>query len=330
MGPEFMKILEGSGNIVNRLKSTDLTSYDFMSMEVQVNTVWIIKLNYMGLVDASKRVLHTTTEDKRPGARPYFSLTCTAMWQRDGPERVTRWMDEYAGLPDSAAVLDFIRHAIATPFPPMRPCIPEGMYFELNLAPHGPALRPFLNSLRAPFKWIIESPAIAEWHSEVAMAGKEDRLAAYAALARKTKEAGNAAFAKRDRDGAVELYKEAIEHAVRAATEGASEESMKREQVYRLLAICASNCAAAYLLEGDGMDAQKALESAQEAEEFDKSYVKGYQRQARAHEILGDLDKAIDVMERARACPDVTENMKSGIESRLAELQLNRASASEK
>ncbi|KAI0064270.1 hypothetical protein BV25DRAFT_1914485 [Artomyces pyxidatus] len=89
--------------------------------------------------------------------------------------------------------------------------------------------------------------------------------------------------------------------------------------MYRLLAICSSNLAAAYLLEGDGMYAEKALESAERAEEMDPTYEKGYYRQARAHEVMGNVDKAISAMERALACPEIVD--KSAIDVRIAELQ---------
>ncbi|KAI0054291.1 hypothetical protein BV25DRAFT_1922832 [Artomyces pyxidatus] len=99
---------------------------------------------------------------------------------------------------------------------------------------------------------------------------------------------------------------------------------MQREQVQRLLAVCASNCAATYLLDGEGMDPQNALRHAEAAELFDKSYIKGYYRQARAHEILGNIDKAVAVLERARACPDIAD--KSGLEAQLGELQEKKVS----
>ncbi|KAI0065832.1 hypothetical protein BV25DRAFT_1821514 [Artomyces pyxidatus] len=321
--PDLMKHFEGAAKILDKLKARDLSSYDFTSLEVQVNTAWLIKLDYSGLVDPSKRVLHTATGDRRPGPRPYFFLTCTAMSQTEGPEQTTRWAEEYPGLPDSAAVLDFIRHAIATPYAAMPSCLPEGLFLTLNLRPHEPALRPFLDSLPAPFKWHIETPATAELHSEIAMAGREDRFATYVAGARKAKEAGNAAFAQKDRYGAVKLYLDAMDLGKRALDEKASEESVQRERVRNLLAVCAANCAAAYLLEGEGMNAESALVSGGIAETMDKDYVKGYYRQARAHELLGDLDKAIEVMERARARPNIVE--KSGIEDYLAELELRKS-----
>ncbi|KAI0065797.1 hypothetical protein BV25DRAFT_1821484 [Artomyces pyxidatus] len=318
--PDLMKHFEGAAKMLDKLKARDLSSYDFTSLEVQVNTAWHIDLDYDGMVDPSKRLLHTATGDKRPGARPHFSLMCTAM---EGPEQLTRWVEEYPGLPDSAAVLDFIRHAIATPYAAMRSYLPEVLLLPLKLRPHEPTLRPFLDSLPAPFKWHIETPATAELHSEIAMAGREDRFAAYVAEARKAKEAGNAAFAQRDRSGAVKQYLDAMNIGKRALDERASEESMRRERVRNLLAVCAANCAAACLLEGEDMNAELALVSGKIAETMDKGYVKGYYRQARAHELLGNLDMAIKVMERARARPEVAE--KSGIDDYLAELVLRKS-----
>ncbi|KAI0065795.1 hypothetical protein BV25DRAFT_1821481 [Artomyces pyxidatus] len=322
MTPDTMKFIDSMLSLHRQSSDIDLTSFDFVSLgnTIEAESFWIIVLNYVGMVDASQNSLDDETARRTPGAMPYFAMECKSC---QGPEEPIgqRWAQVSVGLPNSAAVLDFIHHAIATPIPPNTPCLPQTLYLSIKFAPHIPTLRPFLDSLPAPFTWGIETPAQAELHSELAMLGKEHRLDAYIAYAHKEKDEGNAAFAKKDRARALAAYSEAVVYATSAAQQGGNEKRTKEAE--RLLAVCLSNRAATHLLEGEGMDARNALHDAEAAEEHDPSYVKGYYRQSRAHEVIGDTEKAIIVMERALASPRVVD--KRGIQTRITELHASVA-----
>ncbi|KAI0065796.1 hypothetical protein BV25DRAFT_1595569 [Artomyces pyxidatus] len=321
MTSERLNILNGARSTYERLNGTDLSTYDFASLANTIQTdntsVWICMLEYAGMVNASKTRIDDATARITPGAMPLFSLECKMA--RPSASAQTRWVQDSYGLPNSATVLKFIQHAIATPTPPQKPKLPQYLYLTQKFAPHIPTLRPFLDSLPAPFCWELERPEAAELHSEIAMMGREYRLEAYVKLAQTAKAAGNTAFAQKDREGAVKAYTEAIEQATIAIEEGASEESVERSGVHLLLAVCLSNRAATYLLQGDDLDAHKALRDAEMAERSDKSYVKAYYRQSRAHELLGDINSAKAAIERALSCASITD--KQGLAARLSELE---------
>lgn len=126
-----------------------------------------------------------------------------------------------------------------------------------------------------------------------------------------------------DRTKALAGYTDAIGKLVSALSQQPTDE--QRRASSRLMAVCLSNRAATYLLEGEGYDAAKALEDGRKAERYDADYGKGYvsfrtscrrgylllhiiaryYRQAKAYEALADLDKAQEVLRRALAHPSL-------------------------
>lgn len=83
---------------------------------------------------------------------------------------------------------------------------------------------------------------------------------------------GNRAIARKDRTDAVKHYTEAIESLYSARVQNPTEE--ERKQVDKLFSVCYANRAAAWLMEGQGQDPNKALKDAEDAANFDEHYAK--------------------------------------------------------
>jgi hypothetical protein len=92
------------------------------------------------------------------------------------------------------------------------------------------------------------------------------RLGAFA------KAEGNAAFAQKDRPVAVKGYTQAIKHLIDALSQ--RPDLNEKKDLENQLAICYANRAAAWLIEGEGMDAKKAVDDGVAAEETDPMYPK--------------------------------------------------------
>ncbi|KAI0308538.1 hypothetical protein OF83DRAFT_1180693, partial [Amylostereum chailletii] len=123
----------------------------------------------------------------------------------------------------------------------------------------------------------------------------------YLDLVQQCKDAGKLAYERKNRAGALDAFAAAVDHAMGALKESGN--PAHRAGARRALAVCWANRAAALLMEGPGMDAKEALDHAQKAEVADPTYVKAYHRQARAHEILGDVEKAREATRRAMQKP---------------------------
>jgi hypothetical protein len=108
--------------------------------------------------------------------------------------------------------------------------------------------------------------------NDIAYEGDQFRFQGYLKLAEKAKDDGNAAFAREDRSAAIEAYSEAMERMRDALEQNPDEEQVAKAVTF--LAICLSNRAAAYLMDGEGMDAMKAVRDGEKAESVDPNYVK--------------------------------------------------------
>ena len=88
----------------------------------------------------------------------------------------------------------------------------------------------------------------------------------------KYKVAGNTAFGKKDRGAAVEAYSQAIESHIGVLSQKPDdrEEREARKQV----ALCYVNRAVAFLTEGDGLNAERALDDSKSALSFYPGYAK--------------------------------------------------------
>lgn len=86
------------------------------------------------------------------------------------------------------------------------------------------------------------------------------------------KQLGNAAVARKDRDTAVKHYSEAFEFLRDAVAQNPTD--AEKRGLQKRMAVVLSNRAAAWLLQGEGEDAKKALQDAEQATSFDEDYGK--------------------------------------------------------
>lgn len=282
----------------------DLSTYGFASLAptIEHESFWVVQLETMGMVDAAGRAVDPSEGHGSAGLRPTFMIY---IYETSGKHRV---MHETTGLPDSKTVLQAIRLAIAKPIPPLKPCLPRFLLISIRLQQHLPTLKPFLDSLPAPFHWRVETREEAEGLSEGIHQLNVKGVVASMELAEKAKSVGNEAFSRKERAAAIKAYTEAIGHLIDVL-------SMKPDldeeaKAKNLLAVCYSNRAATYLIPGAGQDVERALLNGKKAEMADPSYAKGYIRQATASEALGKLDDAQDAIARALRRPDL-ENDKN-------------------
>ncbi|KAI0065750.1 hypothetical protein BV25DRAFT_1913196 [Artomyces pyxidatus] len=105
--------------------------------------------------------------------------------------------------------------------------------------------------------------------------GQDFLYEVYVDLAEEAKQAGNNAFAARDRAAAVKSYDDALEH-LNACICGFRRAKIKERTKRRegLGAIIFANRAAAYLLDGEGQDLMAALHDGQMAASMNPGYAK--------------------------------------------------------
>ncbi|KAF8892650.1 hypothetical protein BD779DRAFT_1670316 [Infundibulicybe gibba] len=299
----------------------DLTNYDFAALAstIKRGTSWVIQLESTGMVDSSGRIAETSMAHNIPGLRPTFTVYC---YDQGGRYRV---MNDCIGLPDSQAVLESLQRAIARPIQPLKPALPWFLLVSIKFQQHLPTLRPFLDSLPAPFHWRLETREEAnELHESVFQENERNAKLAFE-QAERCKAAGNEAFSRKDRKAALDAYSEAIECLIDALSQKLDLEEERKAK--RQLAICHGNRAAASLLEGSGMDAAKAIEDGKTAERFDPSYAKAYVRQATANQALGKSDDAQDAIVRALRLKELQDD--KGLVDRLIEIQTGGKGLSE-
>ncbi|KAI0047326.1 hypothetical protein FA95DRAFT_1595755 [Auriscalpium vulgare] len=234
---------------------------------------WTIGLVDLGPVDAPDDAV----VDKP--TKHHFLLLCD-----DTPRLITyMWTVVGVGPPPATVVLDFIRHAFAAWAP--RP-LPALLHFTAAFMPYAARLAPVLATLPAPMTYDIHS-----------LEGARANTVDFTNMANSSRQRANEAYAGRDREAALMEYTFAVATLTIVLVEGHGAAEMARARTQ--LAVCLANRAAAYLLEGPGMDAQRALREGMGAERADASYVKGYLRQMRAHLLLGDVVQARSALERA-------------------------------
>ncbi|KAL0059382.1 hypothetical protein AAF712_013860 [Marasmius tenuissimus] len=83
--------------------------------------------------------------------------------------------------------------------------------------------------------------------------------------------------------------------------------------------MCHANRSAAWMIEGEGKDAEKALDAGKKAEHSDPGYAKGYFRQARALEAQGKIKEVQEAIIRGLKRPELERD--SSLAEVLIELQ---------
>ncbi|TFY71397.1 hypothetical protein EVG20_g1601 [Dentipellis fragilis] len=291
--PEIQRLLQNCISMNQNIRSKDISSFDFSSLNVGPEIVWIIDIVYAGKLDRAG--IERDPDD--PNLLPSFQLTCSNVDNRLN----NRLFEMFFGnLPTSDQVLQFIKRAIAAPIPPFRPALPTAFHLRRRLEPHMSVLRPFLDSLPAPFAYQLETPEMEEVLTSAAAQGRDE------------------AFARRDRAAAIKAYSAAIQY-LDDVLDNTSGNPDVEQRLERLVAVVCANRAAAYLLEGEGRDAEMALIDGRVAEDRDPTYIKGYYRETRALEILGELKLAQECIERGLARPEFRDN--EGFREELARLR---------
>lgn len=269
----------------------EIYNYSALARTIKTDAEWVIQLESMGFVDGSGNPVDPDGAHSSTGVQPTFILYC---YDDTGAYRITH---ECIGLPDSKTVLQTIQRAIAEPCLPLKPGLPSHLLISVKLTPHIAAIKPFLDSLPAPFRWRLETRQEAEGVHEGVHALNQQGVQTGLVLAEKAKTAGNKAFSQKDRRSAIKAYSEALSHLVDVLSQKPNDEDEKK--AINLRAICFANRAATYLVPGDGMNLKKALEDGKAAEAINPSYAKAYIRQSTALQRLGKMDDAQDAIVRA-------------------------------
>ncbi|KAI0698108.1 hypothetical protein BC835DRAFT_1269482 [Cytidiella melzeri] len=278
---------------------SDLTDFDFNSLASTIpanieSGAWYITLEHYAYCNAAGEPIRADVASTIPGAQPMFFLNC----EHSG---VIRLMEAVTGLPNSLTVLRFIKRSMVTPVPGLHPGIPRHLRITMSLTQHRPSLQPFLDSLPAPFTWDIETQEVAQMTRDAIDNQLHTKHLLFLAVAEAAKAEGNRAFNRKDRQTALKQYKEAIDRAWDAASLRPGTEDTAA--AHRLMAVCYANRAATHLLPGEDADPSKALADSQIAEKYDPDYAKGYYRQAKAHEALGEVLQAQESLRRALSRP---------------------------
>ncbi|KAI0047329.1 hypothetical protein FA95DRAFT_1606134 [Auriscalpium vulgare] len=272
-----------------------LDVFDFAALAPTVvpGTTWRV-----GLIDRGDIAFHFPLP---PGPVQTIKITHrTGMKCRDEATGMMRLQQDLLGEDTvlSDYMLTFLRRCIAMPAGPQEPALPATMIIADLLAPHLPVLEPFLNSLPAPFTWQVAGPGPSTGPPRDDFPETYDGLIAFA---NERKESANKAYSIKLYELSAQGYGHGIEALSRA--EVLEPQSMGPPE-RRLRAVLHANRAAAYLASGE---ASAALQDGCDAEKLDPSYLKGYIRQARAHEVLGDTGDRRTVLERALGCVNAVD-----------------------
>ncbi|KAK1226657.1 hypothetical protein PQX77_010369 [Marasmius sp. AFHP31] len=264
-------------------KQQDLTKFDFNSLKstIKENTLCYVGLAYQGHFNRSGDLVPPEKIPFVSDARPRYVLACFEGKHMRGYEECGDT------LPTSDVESTFV-------------------------------LRPFLDTLPKPFHWLVESREEEQRVKDIAHAQRQELMAKCMAMGNRYKEQGNQAFKAGKRDEALQLYQAAID-AVYKIWGGGDPDKEQERKAYRLIAMCYANRSAAWMIEGEGGDAEKALDAGKKAEHTDPGYAKGYFRQARALGTLGKIKETQEVIIRGLKRPELERD--SSLAEVLIELQ---------
>ncbi|KAG7094259.1 hypothetical protein E1B28_007863 [Marasmius oreades] len=290
---EYDQLMNLTDQLSKDHNSKDFTNFDFNSLKstIKKDTLYFVGLIYQGHFDSSGKEVPTEKVAYVADAHAVYGLTCL-----EG-EKIRGYENCVNGLPKSDFVLKFLRSTFANPLPPFKPALPSELLLDNKLHVHIDALRPFLDSLPKPLHWSVESREAASQVKDIAFEEKQELISRCMAMANHFKEKGNQSFKAGKRKEALDLYQHAIDSLFKIFGAGDPDEEQV-EKASRWIAVCRANRAATWLLNGEGKDAEKALEEAKMAENLYPGYAKGYFRQACAFQALGKLAEAQDAVVR--------------------------------
>ncbi|THH29493.1 hypothetical protein EUX98_g4696 [Antrodiella citrinella] len=279
-------------------ESPNLDAFDFTKVSVKVNSFWVVQLMHMSYETSDGKISDTYVE----GSQPTFNFV---IYDETSSFRIAEPLKK-AGLPSSDVVLQCIKRAIASPMPPFSKSLPGLLLIALKLEPHVTTLRPFLDSLPAPFTWRLETPEEAGEVADSVDQMNKTGIAEGLRSGSRSKVLGNDAMKRKNRPDAVRHYTDAVGWLWGAASQKPDTKELK--EIDALWSVCLGNRAAAYLMDGEGQDAAKALQDALEACKLNKDYAKAYYRQAQAFQILNEQSKAIEAIIAALHRPSLSKD----------------------
>ncbi|TRM61720.1 hypothetical protein BD626DRAFT_570435 [Schizophyllum amplum] len=315
--PDAMEKLAKNMSKLEANTSVDLETFNYVSLKstIRKRSFWVLQLHSGPVVSPSEphKALSHSEASRVPGAKPTFSIYCY------DDKGIFRSTEDFIGLPTSKQVLESIKKSIAQPMPPSKPALPEFYLVSSKLEPHAAVISPFLDSIAPPISWRFETDDEANDVSNGVYQKNVDSPQINLKLAEEMKARGNAAYANKDKDAAVAEYTAAIKRlcdAMASQPDDADEKSIRRR-----LAVCYANRAAALLISGSESELKKALADGEAAVDWDATYAKGYVRQSTAQDLLGDKEKAMDIIAKGLRQPSLANEV--GLADRLIELQTN-------
>ncbi|KAF9002939.1 hypothetical protein BDQ17DRAFT_510234 [Cyathus striatus] len=173
--------------------------------------------------------------------------------------------------------------------------IPGRLFLTHSLSSVEKAIKPFLDSIPAPFTWGVETEQESVFRDQFGVGAGEKRSA-------------NKLFRSNLFAEAIKSYKSAIKSLNDTLGYAYSEKS--KIEVEEALAICHANLSAAYLASTPTaqQNLKLALHQATKAIEYDSSYAKGHFRLSKAQELLGDVQAAMDTLASALRIPNLENN----------------------
>ncbi|KAI0309841.1 hypothetical protein OF83DRAFT_1179154 [Amylostereum chailletii] len=282
MDAPWYKSRVATGSIkLESVNEPDMSNFDIAALPC-VPEMWTLELheNVEWLVDMDGQAYIT---------KGWWLMACN-----DG--ETTRMVHPTRSKPTESDVLTFVRQSFAESVTgTFKQGFPNRLLISPAFKPYQSGLHALLHALPEPVAWKFDSePRTQSTDLSHLM------LDVLYSAGRNWKGWGNQAYAEKNAKLARDAYTCGIGHLERAVREhGARGHCGKLEDICGLLAVCCANRAAVYLLDGKEFSPQKAEADGRRAEELEPGYAKGYYRQARAHECLGDVGKACEVLERA-------------------------------
>ncbi|KAI0063877.1 hypothetical protein BV25DRAFT_1837421 [Artomyces pyxidatus] len=200
------------------------------------------------------------------------------------------------GKPHIDVVMRFIQVSIlnAGNGVPLGRRLPEYMIVTFEFTSYMQTLRPFLNSLPAPFAWHLEPPGLAQL-----LFGETDgdRFRSFVQGGITENTAGNEAHGMGDRRRALVAYTKAIRYIGKAVK--LKLDDIEKEVARKLLPVFLANRAITLLAGSGRRDARQALVDGRVGEYLLPNYWKIYYCQWKAYSMLGYYYDAAAVVDRA-------------------------------